>query len=177
MLTRTPPHGISCWTINDSINRLEAVIQGPSGTPYEGGSFHLDVTVPERYPFEPPQIKFITKVYHPNVDNSTGLICMDQLKMPPAGNWRPAINLPSLLISIQILLGEANPNDPLDADIAKEYMTNRSLFDETAKTWTREHAVANKTNGQKRKSDETCDKAKRPKLSAAEANPIPLEQL
>lgn len=44
---------------------------------------------------------------------------MDQLKMPPAGNWRPAINLPSLLISIQILLGEANPNDPLDADIVR----------------------------------------------------------
>ena len=70
-----------------------------------------------RYPFEPPLMKFLTKVYHPNIDNSSGLICMDLLKMPPTGNWRPAINLSSLLTSVQLLLAEPNPSDPLDAAI------------------------------------------------------------
>ena len=73
------------------------------------------------YPFEPPLIKFITKVYHPNIDNTSGAICMDLLKMPPKGNWRPAINLSSLLTSVQLLLGDPNPNDPLDADIVKYF--------------------------------------------------------
>ena len=44
---------------------------------------------------------------------------MDQLKLPPAGSWRPAINLSSLLMSVQLLLAEPNPNDPLDADIVR----------------------------------------------------------
>lgn len=35
-----------------------------------------------RYPFEPPKIRFLTPIYHPNIDNS-GRICHDALKLPP----------------------------------------------------------------------------------------------
>jgi len=45
---------------------------------------------------------------------------MDLLKMPPTGNWRPAINLSSLLTSVQLLLSEPNPSDPLDAAIVTQ---------------------------------------------------------
>lgn len=66
---------------------------------------------------DPPQLKFITKVYHPNIDNTTGLICLDLLKMPPQGKWRPIINLSALLTAVQQLLSDPNPHDPLDAAI------------------------------------------------------------
>lgn len=166
MLTKSPPHGISCWTKNDTLDRLEAVIQGSTGSPYENGSFHIDITVPNRYPFEPPQMKFLTKVYHPNIDNSSGLICMDLLKMPPIGNWRPAINLSSLLTSLQLLLSEPNPGDPLDAAIAKEFVSNNHRFLETAKAWTQKYAMdvqINPKSAQKRKSD--CSSPENPKRS------------
>lgn len=66
---------------------------------------------------EPPQLKFLTQIYHPNIDNSTGLICLDLLKLPPHGKWRPVISLSLILTAVQQLLGDPNPQDPLDAAI------------------------------------------------------------
>ena len=62
---------------------LFSEITGPEDSPYEGGIFELDLSVTDRYPFEPPKLRFITPIYHPNID-STGRICLDLLKMPPA---------------------------------------------------------------------------------------------
>jgi ubiquitin-conjugating enzyme E2 T len=59
-----------------------------SNTPYEKGIFKLEIIVGERYPNEPPQITFITKVYHPNIDDK-GRICLNILKNPPQGVYSP----------------------------------------------------------------------------------------
>lgn len=66
---------------------------------------------------DPPQLKFLTKIYHPNIDNSTGLICLDVLKMPPLGRWRPVNNISLILTAVQQLLMDPNPHDPLDASV------------------------------------------------------------
>ena len=58
-------------------------ITGPENSPYESGIFELDLSITDRYPFEPPKLRFITPIYHPNID-STGRICLDLLKMPPS---------------------------------------------------------------------------------------------
>jgi ubiquitin-conjugating enzyme E2 T len=101
--------------------------------------FELEITVPDRYPFEPPQMRFLTPIYHPNIDDA-GRICLDLLKMPPHGAWKPSLNIASLLVSIQLLMAEPNPDDGLMADIAYEYKQNRPLFTQKATAHTEKHA-------------------------------------
>ncbi|GIY87882.1 ubiquitin-conjugating enzyme E2 T [Caerostris extrusa] len=116
-----PASGISLWP-TENINQLKASIMGPNGTPYENGVFYIDIQVPDKYPFVPPNVHFITAIYHPNVDDS-GRICLDTLKLPPQGSWKPSLNLVSILINIQLLMGEPNFNDPLMDDIDQPAIT------------------------------------------------------
>lgn len=81
-------------------------------------------------------MKFITKVYHPNVSSASGAICLDILK----DAWSPVLTLKSTLISLQSLLCSPEPNDPQDAEVAKHYMTSRSSFEDTARYWTHIYA-------------------------------------
>lgn len=112
---------------------------GPAGTPFEGGRFILDVRLTPQYPFDAPGFRFVTKIYHPNVDES-GRICLDSLKLPPAGSWRPSLNLAQVLSQIQILLGEPGLGDPLRPEVAELYKNDRDQFDRVAKEWTLKHA-------------------------------------
>ncbi|KAG2193625.1 hypothetical protein INT47_007457 [Mucor saturninus] len=138
-LDRDPPPGITCFPKDDVITDLEAYIQGPPDSPYEAGLFKLSIQIPDRYPFQPPQIKFITTIYHPNIDD-TGRICADILKTGEKGQWKPAINLGTALTSLRQLLAAPNPDDPLDADIAKEYQLDYPTFKRNAIEYTKKFA-------------------------------------
>ncbi|XP_069797798.1 ubiquitin-conjugating enzyme E2 T isoform X2 [Narcine bancroftii] len=143
LLANQPPPGISCWQNCDQKGELRAQILGIANSPYEGGIFDLDIILPERYPFEPPKIRFLTPIYHPNIDTA-GRICLDILKLPPKGAWRPSLNLSTVLTSIHLLMSEPNPDDPLMADISSEFKYNRQTFLENAKRWTLKHATQRK---------------------------------
>jgi len=122
--------------IDESPFHLKGSFPGPSGTPYEGGHFEVDIVIPESYPFQPVKMKFITKVYHPNISSASGAICLDILK----DAWSPVLTLKSTLISLQSLLCSPEPNDPQDAEVAKHYTTSKASFEETAAQWTRHYA-------------------------------------
>ena len=92
--------------------------------------------IPDSYPFQPVKMKFITKVYHPNVSSASGAICLDILK----DAWSPVLTLKSTLISLQSLLCSPEPNDPQDAEVAKHYTTSKHSFEETATYWTQIYA-------------------------------------
>ena len=89
-----------------------------SDTPYAGGLFRLEISIPQRYPFEPPVVRFMTPIYHPNVDTA-GRICLDLLKSQPRGTWKPSVSLSALLTSIQLLMAEPNPDDGLLPDVVR----------------------------------------------------------
>nr|XP_033773593.1 ubiquitin-conjugating enzyme E2 T isoform X3 [Geotrypetes seraphini] len=181
-LSTEPPPGITCWQHENRMDDLQAQILGGADTPYEKGIFNLEVILPERYPFEPPKIRFLTPIYHPNID-SAGRICLDILKLPPKGAWRPSLNISTLLTSIQLLMAEPNPDDPLMADISVEFKYNKQTFLKNARKWTEKHAVQKDENSgtpstkgclpegsistyptavQKRKHGDSCGKVKKP---------------
>lgn len=66
-----------------------------------------------------PKVVFNTKIYHPNIDN-LGRICLDILK----DKWSPALQIRSVLLSIQALLSSPNPDDPLNNEAAENWKTN-----------------------------------------------------
>ena len=56
---------------DDSLSKLVGTIPGPPDTPYEGGRYEIEITVPDTYPFKSPVMKFKTKVWHPNISSAT----------------------------------------------------------------------------------------------------------
>lgn len=118
------------------LRHLKGTIPGPQGTPYEGGIFEIDIVLPKQYPFEPPKMKYLTKIWHPNISSQTGAICLDILK----DQWSPALTIKTALLSLQALMCSAEPGDPQDAEVAKMYMGDRKKFDHTAKFWTETYA-------------------------------------
>lgn len=128
--------GVSVQALGRDLKTLEGTILGPPDSPYEGGTFKIYIKIPSSYPFEPPKMKFETKVWHPNVSSQTGAICLDILK----DNWSPALTLKTALLSVQALLTAAEPDDPQDAQVAKMYKSNYKEFVRTAKHWTATYA-------------------------------------
>lgn len=117
--------------IIDSIYHWQAIIYGPSNSPYENGVFPINIDFPEDYPFNPPKIVFKTKVFHPNISRN-GNICIDILK----NNWSPILSISKILLSISSLLVDPNPDDPLFVEAAKLYKSDPIKFNETARQWT-----------------------------------------
>ncbi|OQR79835.1 ubiquitin-conjugating enzyme E2 K-like [Tropilaelaps mercedesae] len=122
----------------DDLRELTGYIMGPPDTPYEGGQFDLHITIPETYPFNPPIVKFTTRLWHPNISSQTGVICLDILK----DQWAAAMTLRTVLLSLQALLAAAEPDDPQDAVVATQYKKNPPLFRETARFWSQMFASA-----------------------------------
>ena len=133
---KDPPANCSAGPANEKeLYYWVATIMGPEGSPYAGGLFQLNIHFPTDYPFKPPKISFVTKIYHPNI-NSNGSICLDILK----DQWSPALTISKVLLSISSLLTDANPDDPLVPDIAHLYKTNRAKYETTAREWTKKFA-------------------------------------
>ncbi|KAI5017093.1 hypothetical protein ZWY2020_037471 [Hordeum vulgare] len=144
LLLSDPPPGVSLKLSDEgsalpSLSSIETRIEGPEGTVYSKGVFVLKIQIPERYPFQPPNVTFVTPIYHPNIDNG-GRICLDILNLPPKGAWQPSLNISTILRSIGLLLTEPNPDDGLMAEISREYKYNRQVFDLNAQSWTEKYA-------------------------------------
>ena len=91
----------------------------------------------DQYPFVPPKMKFVTKVWHPNISSASGAICLDVLK----DAWSPALTLKTALLSLQALLASPEPGDPQDAVVARQYLSEPATWEQTARAWTRSYAT------------------------------------
>jgi len=135
-LNKNPPLGVSAGPLDEDIFHWQGTIIGPVNSPYKGGVFKLDIQFSPDYPFKPPVIKFVTRMFHPNIDED-GSICVSLLK---SDVWKPATKVVQVLGAIALLLEQPNPDDALVASIAEVYNTNRGKFNKTVKEYVRKHA-------------------------------------
>jgi ubiquitin-conjugating enzyme E2 N len=134
-LNRKPIQGMEVNANPDNLRSLKVKISGPVSSPYQGGIFYLELFLDENYPMKPPKARFLTKIYHPNIDK-LGRICLDILK----DKWSPMLSIGTLLTSIQGLLSTPNPDDPLANDVANHWKKDEKDAKRTAKQWTDIHA-------------------------------------
>jgi ubiquitin-conjugating enzyme (huntingtin interacting protein 2) len=116
---------------DEDLTHLKGKFKGPPDTPYEGGTYVVDIKIPGDYPFRPPTMRFDTKVWHPNVSSVTGAICLDTL----SSAWSPVLTIKSALISLQSLLSTPEPKDPQDAEVAGMLLKNPAEFQHKAREW------------------------------------------
>uniref|UniRef100_A0A8B9V8Y8 Ubiquitin-conjugating enzyme E2 K n=1 Tax=Anas zonorhyncha TaxID=75864 RepID=A0A8B9V8Y8_9AVES len=135
---QTSKNQIKVDLVDENFTELRGEIAGPPDTPYEGGRYQLEIKIPETYPFNPPKVRFITKIWHPNISSVTGAICLDILK----DQWAAAMTLRTVLLSLQALLAAAEPDDPQDAVVANQYKQNPEMFKQTARLWAHVYAGA-----------------------------------
>merc|ERR1711907_559549 len=132
-LMQEPPPGISATPYEENLRYFNVIIAGPQSSPYEGGIFKLELFLPGEYPMVPPKVRFLTKIYHPNIDK-LGRICLDILK----DKWSPALQIRTVLLSIQALMSAPNPDDPLANDVAEHWKKNEEDACKVAMQWTNE---------------------------------------
>lgn len=109
---------------------------GPEDSPYEGGVFYLSIAFPHDYPFRPPLVRFVTPIFHCNV-NRAGSICLDILK----DQWSPALTLSKVLLSICSLMDDPNPDDPLSTEAADLLLQDKEAYRDKARQWTLQYAM------------------------------------
>ncbi|GAB7362124.1 hypothetical protein MBLNU230_g2151t1 [Neophaeotheca triangularis] len=139
------PSGVNITTTSDDqdfkdLTHFKGHFRGPPDTPYDGGHFEVDIVITSDYPFKPPVMRFITRIWHPNVSSQTGAICLDTLK----DAWSPVLTLKSALISLQSLLSSPEPKDPQDAEVASMLLSKPEEFAHVARQWAIKYAGAPK---------------------------------
>jgi len=115
-------------------------ILGPAGTPYAGGCFELELTLPDDYPFGSPAARFVTRILHPNIDRETGAVSVSVLGNGPDSLWTPSFKVITLVVALVSLLNEPNFDSPVAPDLAHLHRDNPSEYERTVLGFTQKHA-------------------------------------
>lgn len=123
--------------INDSVGEFTVVFNGPSDSPYEGGHWRVRVELPEAYPYKSPSIGFSNRIFHPNVDEKAGSVCLDVINQ----TWSPMFDLVNVFeVFLPQLLLYPNPTDPLNSDAASMLMRDPAAYNAKVKDYVQRFA-------------------------------------
>lgn len=156
-LTQNPVEGVRVVFNDEDVTSVQADIDGPSGTPYYGGSFRIRLVLGKNFPSSPPKGFFVTKIFHPNVGRN-GEICVNTLKK----DWNQDLGIKHILLTIKCLLIVPNPESALNEEAGKMLLEQYDDYCKRAKMMTEIHAP-------KAKITDNCTADERQELSPTAA--------
>ncbi|KAI9026569.1 SUMO-conjugating enzyme ubc9 [Phycomyces nitens] len=129
------PHGFWTRPIKNEDNTLNLLhwrcgIPGKENTSWENGIYKIDLIFPEEYPTKPPKCKFTPPLFHPNIYPS-GTVCLSILSEDDG--WKPAITIKQILLGIQDLLNDPNPDSPAQHEAYELFRKDKKEYDRRVK--------------------------------------------
>lgn len=111
-------------------------IKGSLESVFENSILRAEMSFPIDYPMNPPSLKFITPMFHPNVYKD-GNVCISILHKagddPTAyesssERWSPVQSIRTIILSILVILNEPNKESPADVDACKKMSENEEEY-------------------------------------------------
>lgn len=120
-----------------SMCEFDVEFHGPRDSPYEGGLWKVHVELPESYPYKSPSVGFVNRIYHPNVDELAGSVCLDVINQ----TWSPMFDLINVFeVFLPQLLLYPNPTDPLNGEAAALLMREPQQYAKKVREYTQRYA-------------------------------------
>ncbi|KAF5388116.1 hypothetical protein D9615_000423 [Tricholomella constricta] len=114
------------------------IIAVPPLAPFAGGVWKIHVELPDQYPFKSPSIGFMNKIFHPNIDELSGSVCLDVINQ----TWSPMFDMINIFeVFLPQLLRYPNPNDPLNGEAAALLMRHPKEYEAKVKEYVQKFAT------------------------------------
>jgi len=124
--------------VNDNMHEFYVKFHGPEETPFAGGVWKIHVELPEQYPFKSPSIGFMNKIFHPNIDELSGSVCLDVINQ----TWSPMFEMINIFeVFLPQLLRYPNPSDPLNGEAAALLMREPKNYEAKVKEYVQRFAT------------------------------------
>jgi len=124
--------------VNDNMSEFYVRFKGPDETPFQGGTWKVHVELPDQYPYKSPSIGFVNRIFHPNIDELSGSVCLDVINQ----TWSPMFDMINIFeVFLPQLLRYPNPTDPLNGEAAALMMREPKHYEAKVKEYVQKYAT------------------------------------